>query len=483
MSTNLKKTATNMIEKLGGQKNIKLVTHCVTRLRFSLLDPSLVDEIQLKELPEVMGIMKQQGQFQIIIGPTKIDSLYSALEQQLDQNKLAKVSSKIVQTAHKNWLQQGLTVFADIFIPILPVIVGAGVLLGIGNVLTAPGIFGATTLIQQFPQFKGLTEMIIMVANTAFTYIPVLVCWSATKRFGGNPALGIVLGLVLINSQLLPSSEMSGVFSGKIKPVYWDIFGLKIQQIGYQNSVLPPLLAALLLVQLEKLLKRYLPNILQSIVVAPLAIFVTAFFTFLVIGPVTNQLASWITDPLTALFKYQPLIAGLIFGLLWEPLVVSGLHYALIAFNIQQIAATQQSQMIAIIATICMAEAGADLAMVLLTKHGKKRSLALSATISSLLGVTEPSMFGVTIPNRYPFICVMGSAGLAGLLVAWSQEYAISAGPAGPLSLVIIPVQYWGIHGLIMLITLLSGFLSTFICGYLLNRKRVLSEQPVSINQ
>ncbi|MFD1410348.1 PTS transporter subunit EIIC [Lapidilactobacillus gannanensis] len=366
--------------------------------------------------------------------------------------------------------------------PILPVLVGAGILLGLGNLLTASDLFGVQSLTSRFPQLDGLTDMIHLVANTAFTYIPVLVAWSATKRFGGNPVLGITLGLVLCNETLLSGAKVSSILAGTVKPTYWRIFGLRVMQVGYQNSVLAPLLAALLMVQIEKFLKKHLPAVLQTILVAPIAIFIAAFFTFLVIGPIANQISTWIAEPLINLFKTQPIIAGLLFGLLWEPLVVSGLHYALIAVNLQLIASNQQSQMIAIIATICMAEVGADLAVARLERNNNRRGVALSAAVSSLLGITEPSIFGVTIPHRYPFLCVMGSAGLAGILVALSQEYAVSAGPAGPLSLVIIPVQFWKIHSLILLISFLAGFISTFVTGTIITQRAAQIARPAELD-
>lgn len=483
MTQDLTVTAKQIIKSLGGAANIKLLTHCVTRLRFSLLDDQQVDATALNEITGVLGSQQAAGQYQVVVGPTIVTSLCQELDRQLGGNKLTQLSSKAVQASHHNFFQHGLTVFADIFIPILPVIVGAGILLGLGTILTTP-LFGQQALVHSFPQIKGLTEMITLVANTAFTYIPVLVAWSTTKRFGGKPVFGIVLGLVLVNAQLLPGSQLSSVLNGQVTPTTWDLFGLRIDQIGYQNSVLPPLLAAILLVQIEKFLEKRLPPLLQTIVVAPVAIFVAAFFTFLVLGPLGNLLSNWIAEPLIGLFKIQPLLAGLIFGMLWEPLVVTGLHYAFIAINIQMVAQTQQSQMIAIIATICMAEAGADLAIVWLRhRQHQPRGIALSAGISALLGITEPSLFGVTIPQRYPFICAIATGGLAGMLVSLSGEYAVSVGPAGPLSLVVIPVQFWPAHLLILVITFSIGFLSTAITGKILAGRHEFTTENINLNE
>lgn len=457
--------AKEIVDHVGGKENIKMLTHCVTRLRFVVKDEKAIDEKAVKEIPLVKGAFHSNGQYQVVIGTGTVDKVFDEVEKQTGIQQADAAELKAIEASKKNIFQRGLKTFSDIFIPILPAIVGAGILLGIGNILTSAGIFGSESLVAQHPQIQGLADMIIMIANTAFTYIPVLVAWSAVKRFGGNPMLGVFLGLVLNNAQLLPGSQMSSVINGDVKPEYWHIFGLKVMQLGYQNSVLPPLVASWVLVFLEKKLKKIVPDTLQLIVVAPVAIVVTAFLTFLAIGPFMNQVATVITNGIMSLFNFSPIIAGFLFGLLWEPLVVTGMHHAFIAVNIQLIAQTQQSFMLSIITIVCVAEAGADFAMALLTRSKQKRGIAISAGTSSLLGVTEPSMFGVTIPAKYPFICSILSAGVAGALIMMFKVYAISLGPSGPLSFTIIPAQFWAKHYLVMGIAFILSFASTFAYG------------------
>lgn len=204
---------------------------------------------------------------------------------------------------------------------------------------------------------------------------------------------------------------------------------------------------------------------LHLILVAPVSVFVTAFFTFLCIGPVMNQVASWLTDGILFLFETAPIPAGFVFGLLWEPLVVTGMHHALIAVNLQLVAATQQSSMLAIVTITCVAEAGAVLAMSLLSRSKNQKSMCVSSAVSALLGVTEPSMFGVTLAARFPFICSIVSAGIAGALIMVSGIYTVSAGPSGPLSFTIIPAQFWDIHYLYMALAFVLAFVSTFLIG------------------
>ncbi|EOL45501.1 PTS system, glucose-like IIB component [Enterococcus phoeniculicola] len=462
MNNQMKQEAKEIISFVGGDENINGLTHCVTRLRFNLKEEGKFNEEKLKELPLVKGAFYSNGQYQVVIGPGTVDKVYDMIQEMITTKKPTATKEP---SSNLNVLQKGLKLFSDVFIPILPAIVGAGILLGIGNILSAPGVFGTDALIASYPGIKGLADMILMIANTAFTYIPVLVAWSATKRFGGNPLLGILLGLVLINADLLSGAQLSSVISGDVTPEYWSIFGLNIMKLGYQNSVLPPFVAAYVLVFLEKHLKKLIPDVLQLIVIAPVAILVTAFLTFLIIGPTMNQVATWLTSGILGLFDFNPILAGILFGLLWEPLVVTGMHHALIAVNIQLIASTQQSFMLSIITIVCVAEAGADFAMALLAKNKTDRGIAVSAGTSSLLGVTEPSMFGVTIPAKFPFLFSILSAGVAGGLIMLLKIYAVSLGPSGPLSFVIIPAQFWMKHYLVMAIAFFLSFSLTFLYG------------------
>ena len=449
-----------IISCVGGKDNISMLTHCVTRLRFVLKDETKIREKELKENPLVKGCFAAKGQYQVIIGPG-VEKVYKEVQEETGAKEADSAELKKVETQKMNRRQRAVRIFADVFYPILPAIVGAGLLLGISNILTNPGIFGSQSVVEMVPAVAGLASMITMVANTAFTYIPVLVCWSATKRFGGSPMLGVFLGLVLVNAELISGASMSAVISGDIQPEYWNVFGLNIMKLGYQNSVLPALAASWLLAFLEKKLKKVLPDVLHLILVAPVSVFVTAFFTFLCIGPVMNQVASWLTDGILFLFETAPIPAGFVFGLLWEPLVVTGMHHALIAVNLQLVAATQQSSMLAIVTITCVAEAGAVLAMSLLSRSKNQKSMCVSSAVSALLGVTEPSMFGVTLAARFPFICSIISAGIAGALIMVSGIYTVSAGPSGPLSFTIIPAQFWGLHYLYMAL----AFVSTFLIG------------------
>lgn len=466
----------DIIENVGGKQNISMLTHCVTRLRFVLKDESLVNEEALKQNELVQGCFNTNGQFQVIIGPGLVDRVYDECLKYTDAKEASKEELKEVEEKNMNPLQRAIKIFADVFYPILPAIVGAGLLLGISNVLSNPGIFGELSVIEMYPAIAGLADMIDMIANTSFTYIPVMVAWLATKRFGGSPLLGILLGLVLINADLIPGSQMSSVITGDVDAQYWNILGLQILKIGYQNSVLPALIASYLLAKLEGWLRKVIPDSMQLIFVAPIAIFVTAFFTFLCIGPAANQIASWITDGIVYLFDIAPILAGFVFGALYAPLVVTGMHHAIIAVCIQIVASTQQSGMVAIITIVCIAEAGSVLALSRFLKTKNERNMAVSAGVTAILGVTEPSMFGFTIPARYPFICTILSAGISGALMMAFGVYAVSLGPSGPLAFTIIPVQYWVPLYACMILAFVLAFAGTYIIGKSQQKKELQTQ-------
>lgn len=477
----MKEQMLDIVQNVGGKDNISLLTHCVTRLRFVLNDESLINEEALKQNELVKGCFSTKGQYQVIIGPGLVDKVYDLMLEATGVKEASRDDLKKIESEKMNPLQRGVKIFSDVFYPILPAIVGAGLLLGVSNLLSNPGIFNELAVTQMFPAITGLADMISMIANTAFTYIPVLVAWSATKRFGGNPMLGVLLGLVLINENLIPGSQMSSVISGAVEPKYWNIIGIDILKLGYQNSVLPALVASFLMVKLELSLKKRIPDSLQLIFVAPIAIFVTAFLTFLCIGPATNQVATWITDSIIWMFDVQPILAGFVFAFMWEPLVVTGMHHALIAVAIQIIASTQNSPMVALITIVCVAEAGAVFAMSRLAKTKNEKSVAVSAGTAALLGVTEPSMFGVTIAAKFPFLCAITCAGITGALMMMFGVYAISLGPSGPLSFTIIPAQLWPVHYMCMAFAFVSAFASTYVIGKSKSKNEEVVSEDVNI--
>ncbi len=314
---NYKKSATEILQAIGGEENIDAMAHCATRLRLVLKDESLVDEKELSEMDVVKGTFSTGGQYQIIIGSGTVNKVFAELES--ITGKEAATTSEVKAEGNKNMnpFQRFVKMLSYIFVPIIPAIVAGGLLMGINNILTAPGIFyDKQSLIEVHNQFKGLAEMINIFANAPFTLLPILIGFSAAKRFGGNAFLGAALGMILVHPELMSAYDYpKALEEGKEIPS-WNVLGLEINQVGYQGQVLPMLVAAYILANLEKGLRKVVPVVLDNLLTPLLSILVTAFLTFLFVGPITRTLGYWLSDGLTWLYEFGGAIGGLIFGLL-----------------------------------------------------------------------------------------------------------------------------------------------------------------------
>ncbi|WP_428910691.1 PTS system trehalose-specific EIIBC component [Niallia sp. Krafla_26] len=421
--------AQKIVEAVGGLENINAATHCVTRLRFALSDEGIVDKEALDNLDVVKGTFSANGQYQIVIGQGTVDKVYKAMVHETGIQEASKDDVKAAGGNKLNPLQRAIKTLADIFIPILPAIVTAGLLLGLNNILVNP-IFTDESIIKMYPSWAGVADMINVIASTAFTFLPALIGWSAVKRFGGNPLLGIVLGLILVHPALMPAGDYA-IAAAKGEAPTWNLFGLDVNMMGYQGQVLPVLVAAWVLATIEKWLKKRVIDSLQLLVVAPIALLVTGFLAFIIIGPVTFTIGSWITDGLVAIFEAAPLIGGLVYGSLYAPLVITGMHHTFLAVDLQLIGSTGTTFLWPIVALSNIAQGSAVFAMFLAAKNEKLKGLAGTAGISAWLGVTEPAMFGVNIQYRYPFIAALIGTAIAGAFITLSNVQASSIGVGG----------------------------------------------------
>ncbi|WP_251517608.1 MULTISPECIES: sucrose-specific PTS transporter subunit IIBC [Staphylococcus] len=476
---NYKKSAENIIQAIGGEENIDAMAHCATRLRLVLNDESKVQEKQLSEMDVVKGTFSTGGQYQIIIGSGTVNKVFAAMEQ--ITGKEASTSSEVKEQGNKNMnpFQRFVKMLSDIFVPIIPAIVAGGLLMGINNILTAPGIFyDKQSLIQVHDQFKGLAEMINIFANAPFTLLPILIGFSASKRFGGNPFLGAALGMILVHPELMSAYDYpKALEAGKSIP-HWDLFGLKINQVGYQGQVLPMLVASYILATIEKGLRKVVPTVLDNLVTPLVSILTTAFVTFLFVGPLTRTLGYWLSDGLTWLYEFGGVIGGLIFGLLYAPIVITGIHHSFIAVETQLIADSTKTggSFIFPIATMSnVAQGAAAIAAFVIVKNNKKlKGVASAAGISSLLGITEPAMFGVNLKLKYPFIGAIIGSGIGSAYVALFKVKAIALGTAGLPGFISISGAHsgWLHYGIGMVIT----FIVTFGVTYSLSFKKKYRE-------
>ncbi|MEK4510917.1 PTS system trehalose-specific EIIBC component [Paenibacillus sp. FSL K6-2524] len=460
-----KKNVEKIIEAIGGKKNIEAATHCVTRLRFALQDESKVDEAALENNDLVKGHFSSQGQYQVIIGPGLVDKVYEELIQITGAERVSKDDVKNLASNKQNPIQRAIKTLSDIFIPILPAIVTAGLLLGINNILTGPGIFFAgKSLIQVYPQWADIASIINTIASTAFTFLPALIGWSAVVRFGGSPLLGIVLGLILVHPDLLSAYSYAEAKTNGSVPV-WNLFGFEINKIGYQGQVLPVLVSAYVLAKIETFLNKRVRDSIKLLIVAPITLLITGFLAFTVIGPVTFAAGNAITTGLVYIFDAVPALGGLIYGGLYSLLVITGMHHTFLAVDVQLIGSQGGTFLWPMLALSNIAQGAAALAMMFVFKEQKSKGLAVTSSVSAFLGVTEPAIFGVNVRHKFPFVFGMIGSAIAGVLLTINHVRATSIGVGGiPGFLSIFPNQ-WGVFFLGMVIVLVVPFIATVIYG------------------
>ena len=456
-----KQQVSDIIEAIGGKENISAATHCVTRLRFALADEGKVNKEKLESIDLVRGSFSTNGQFQVVIGPGTVEKVYKELINQTGASEGTKDDVKKASEQNLNPLQRAVKMLADIFIPILPAIVTAGLLMGINNVLTGEGIFFEQSVVQAYPQWADFASIINLIANTAFTFLPGLIGWSAMNRFGGSPLLGIVLGLMLVHPDLL---NAWGYGSAEEIPT-WNIFGLEVEKVGYQGQVLPVLIASYVLAKLEIFLRKRIPDSFQMLFVAPIALLVTGFVSFIAIGPITFFIGNLITDGVVAIFDFAPILGGLIYGGLYAPLVITGMHHTFLAVDLQLIGSTGGTFLWPMVALSNIAQGSAALAMLFVLKDEKLKSLSITSAISAYLGVTEPALFGVNLRFRFAFISAIIGSAIAGAFISIQAVKAPSIGVGGLPAFLSIFHDNWGAFFIGMAIVILVPFLLTLLIG------------------
>lgn len=460
-----KKDVQDIVEAVGGKDNLDTATHCVTRLRLVLKDDDKVDKDRLSNNDLVKGQFKADNQYQIVIGPGTVDEVYKQLIAETGISESSKDDAKAAAAKKGNPIQRLIKLLGDIFIPILPAIVTAGLLMGINNLLTMEDLFGSKPLVEQFPQLGDISNIINVIASTAFIFLPALIGWSSMRVFGGSPILGLVLGLILMNPQLVSQYDIA---KGNIPT--WDIFGLEIKQLNYQGQVLPILLAAYVLAQIEKFLNKHIHDSIKMLVVGPIALLITGFLAFIVIGPVALWLGTGITNGVTFIFEHAGWLGGAIYGLLYAPLVITGLHHMFLAVDFQlmgsELGGTYLWPILAI-SNICQGSAAFGAWFVYRRrKMGKEQGLAMTSGVSGFLGVTEPALFGVNLPLKYPFVAAISTSCVLGAIIGATRVLG-SVGVGGVPAFISIKSEYWGIYLVctflaIIVPAILTVFLSNF---------------------
>lgn len=433
------KIASQVIENVGGKQNIKSVQHCATRLRLQLKNNDLRNEEAVSDIEGVKGVFLTQSQFQIIFGSGLVNLVCDEVQKQLG---IAVDTSADDEKEEKkgNALQRLVKLLSDIFVPIIPAIVAGGLLMGLNNILTA-AMFHGKSVIDLYPQWKGLATAINLFASAPFTFLPVLIGFSATKKFGGNPYLGAAMGMIMVHPDLLSAYSI-----GIAQPPVWNIFGFKIAAIGYQGTVLPVLAVAFILATIEKKLHKVTPTWLDNLTTPLISIMVTSFLTFIFVGPVLREAGNLLADGITWVYNTFGFVGGGLFGLAYAPICLTGMHHSFIAIETQLIAAKATTGGSFIFTTASMnnvAQGAAVLAVLFLTKNEKMKSICSASGVSALLGITEPAMFGVTLKLKYPFYAAIIGSAVGNAYCAATGVLAQALGAAGlPGFLSMLPKDY-----------------------------------------
>ena len=473
---NFPKIAEQTIAKLGGKENITTLAHCATRLRLTLADESKVDKEAIENIEGVKGQFSTSGQYQIIFGSGTVNKVHAEMQKQMGIGDMSTSEVAAAGAANQPLLQRLVKGLADIFVPIIPAIVAGGLLMGIHSMLTSVGFFWeGHSVVTKYPEVSDLVDFINTIANAPFVFLPVLLGFSATRKFGGNPFLGAALGMLLVHPALADGwNYAKTLMEGNIK--YWNVLGLEIEKVGYQGTVIPTIISAWVLATLEKGFRKYVPSYLDNLVTPMFSLFIAGFLAFTVIGPFGREAGSLISSGLTWLYNSLGFVGGAIFGTFYAPIVITGMHQTFIAVETQllaDMAHTGGTFIFPIAAMSNIAQGAACLGVAFTMKDAKVRGLAIPSGVSALLGITEPAMFGVNLRYRHAFISAMIGSGLASAFIAAFNVKAIALGAAGFLGVVSIKPDSLAMYSIGMVISFAVAFVLSMILGKRAQVKKV----------
>lgn len=467
--------AKELLKLVGGKENIAAVSHCMTRMRFVLGDPAKADVKGIEAMKVVKGSFTQAGQFQVIIG-NDVAAFYNDFTAVAGIEGVSKDAVKKAATANQNALQRAVAVVAEIFAPIIPAIIVGGLILGFRNVIDAMYLFenGTKTLVEISTFWAGMDKFLWLIGEAVFHMLPVGICWSVTKKMGTTQMLGIVLGLTLVSGQLLNAYAVATTPVDKIP--FWDFGFFKVNMIGYQAQVLPAILAAFTLVYLEKFFRRITPQVVSMIVVPFCSLLLAVIAAHFVLGPIGWKIGSAISSVVfTGITGSFQAVFAAVFGFIYAPLVITGLHHMTNAIDLQLIADYHGTMLWPMIALSNIAQGSAVLAMIFLQrKNAAAQEVNIPACISCYLGVTEPAIFGVNLKYYFPFLCGMTGSAFAAILCVSTGTTANAIGVGGIPGILSIQPQYMGTFALSMLVAITVPFLLTTLVG----KRRGIDKAP-----
>lgn len=432
-----KQIADAVVPAIGGKDNAVEAFHCATRLRINLKDISKVNTDGLADLPLVKGVNLNttSNQLQLIIGPGIVDRAtayfvqHTGIPAQSNQDDTGDTAEKDNKNAKKrNWFQEFLDDLTGVFTEVLPAILAGGILIGLNNLLTQR-IFGPEPLTKMFPGISGISQIIGIGAGGIFAMLPLIIAYSATKRYGGRPVLGLAIGTVMM-SQSLPS--MSDVATGAAKPMLANIFGWQVSMTSFGGQIIVALIMGWLVAKLDNYFQKHLPGVIQFVLAPMLTILISSFALFLIVGPIGVTLSNWITNGLLWIANTLGIFGYAAFSGVQQLIVITGLHNMFGAVETQLIATTGHDFLNPLMSVALMGQGGGVIAYFILNRKNKKaKEISISAFFSILFGISEPAIFGINLVKKYPLIggCIGGA--IAGAYVYITKLTAVAFGTTG----------------------------------------------------
>lgn len=454
--------AKDLLAAIGGKENVTAVTHCATRMRFVLGDDKKANVKTIEAIPAVKGTFTNAGQFQVIIG-NDVPIFYNDFTAVSGIEGVSKEAAKSAAKSNQNPVQRVMTTLAEIFTPLIPALIVGGLLLGLQNVLGSIQFsnLGGKTIVEVSKFWEGVNEIVSVISGAIFGFLPVGITWSVSRKMGTSQILGIVLGICLVHPSLLSAYEYAAHKAAGDIPH----FILGFEKVGYQGQVIPALLAGLTLSYLEIFLRKYIPEVISMIFVPLLSLLPAVILSYAVLGPIgwwlggliSGVVLAGLTGPVKWLF-------GAIFGAIYAPFVITGLHHMTNAIDLELVRTAGGTGLWPMIALSNIAQGSAVFAYYFIKRHDEREAqISLPATISAYLGVTEPALFGVNVKYVYPLVAGMSASALSGLLSAVFGVQANSIGIGGLPAILSIKPQYWAIFAIIMIVDIVVAMVLTFL--------------------
>ncbi|WP_347096248.1 PTS system trehalose-specific EIIBC component [Streptococcus salivarius] len=458
--------AKDLLAAIGGKENVTAVTHCATRMRFVLGDDKKADVKTIEAIPAVKGTFTNAGQFQVIIG-NDVPIFYNDFTAVSGIEGVSKEAAKSAAKSNQNPVQRVMTTLAEIFTPIIPALIVGGLILGFRNVLEGVhwSMLDGKTITEVSQFWSGVNHFLWLPGEAIFQFLPVGITWSVSRKMGTSQILGIVLGICLVSPQLLNAYSVASTPASEIaKNWVWDFGFFTVNRIGYQAQVIPALLAGLSLSYLEIFWRKHVPEVVSMIFVPFLSLIPALILAHTVLGPIGwtigQALSTVVLAGLTGPVKW---LFGAVFGALYAPFVITGLHHMTNAIDTQLIADAGGTALWPMIALSNIAQGSAVFAYYIMHRHDEREAqISLPATISAYLGVTEPALFGVNVKYIYPFVAGMIGSSIAGLLSVTFNVTAASIGIGGLPGILSIQPKYMIPFAAIMLVVIIVPMVLTF---------------------